>query len=57
MKKLLGFLEYLGGVSDRPPDGCGLTLESHWWGFWWFLLGFLILWFCGQSSKFIYIDF
>lgn len=57
MKKLLGFLEYLGGASDRPPEGCGLTLDSRWWGFWWFLLAFLILWFCGQSSKFIYIDF
>ena len=49
--------EYLGGERDSPPPGLPLPLDSPIWGLWWGgLLGLIIL-FCGQTSKFIYIDF
>ena len=50
-------LEYLGGSADEPPAWLKVPLSSPLWGFWWGLLLALILFFCGQSSKFIYIDF
>ena len=49
--------EYLCGQTDRPPwdwpPGCEwLGLALSWAGF------ILVIWvFCGQKSKFIYIDF
>ena len=50
-------LEYLGGAQD----GCATLLPrlGNWafWGLWWGALSALIYVFCGQSSKFIYIDF
>ena len=49
--------EYLGGCRDAPPAGLPLTPHSVLWGLWWGLLATLVLVFCGQSSKFIYIDF
>jgi hypothetical protein len=51
-------LEYLGGECDEPPKGFPIEL-SNWlfWGMWWGALSILIFLFCGQSSKFIYIDF
>ena len=51
------FLEYLGGVVDAPPPGVNIGLNSLWWGLWWGVLLMAIVMFCGQSSKFIYIDF
>lgn len=51
------FCEYLGGAGDAPPSGVPLSLQSPLWGIWWGLLAGLIYVFCGQSSKFIYIDF
>ena len=50
-------LEYLAGERDTPPDGFALPLNSIWWGILWGLLLCLITLFCGQGSKFIYIDF
>lgn len=49
--------EYLGGEADEPPAGFPLPLRSPLWGLWWGLLAGAIAAFCGQSSKFIYIDF
>lgn len=49
--------EYVGGVLDAPPAGLRLPTHSPLWGVWWAVLACLILLFCGQSSKFIYIDF
>lgn len=49
--------EFLGGARDLPPDGWPLTQRGVWWGLWWGALLLAILAFCGQSSKFIYIDF
>jgi hypothetical protein len=51
------FLEYLGGAADSPPDRLTINLASPWWGLWWGILLIAIIFFCGQSSKFIYIDF
>lgn len=49
--------EYAGGQRDDPPAGCPVGVRSLWWGLWWGLLACLVYAFCGQSSKFIYIDF
>ena len=57
MKKFKHLLEYLGGSSDEAPQAVRLPLSSPWWGVWWGLLLALIVVFCGQASKFIYIDF
>jgi len=58
---LLGWLkhtlEYLGGERDSPSAGFHLSPGSPLWGLWWGVLTALISLFCGQSSKFIYIDF
>jgi len=50
-------LEWVGGVRESGPPGLNLKGESLWWSLWWFLLILIISVFCGQSSKFIYIDF
>ncbi|MHB1082737.1 MAG: hypothetical protein ACYC67_25310 [Prosthecobacter sp.] len=57
MKKIIHWCEYLGGATDEPP--CGFPQGLSWLilGAWWALLVVLIVTCCGQSSKFIYIDF
>lgn len=54
---LVWLLEYLGGRRDTPPPRLPLPVASPLWALWWGLLLLVILLFCGQSSKFIYIDF
>ena len=50
--------EYLGGSGDELPPGLAIWLRSVWFrGLWWGMLAGAILLFCGQTSKFIYIDF
>ena len=49
--------EYLGGARDAAPAPIPLSPADWRWGLWWGVLTGLILLFCGQSSKFIYIDF
>jgi hypothetical protein len=50
--------EYMGGAQDEPPAGFPIRLGQWWyWALWWSALVFVIYVFCGQSSKFIYIDF
>lgn len=56
MATLKALLEYLGGSSDEAPR-FAWRLHSPLWGIWWGLLLYLVIFFCGQSSKFIYIDF
>jgi len=51
------FADYLGGSEDTPPPGLSLQLTSWAWAIWWGALALLIVLFCGQASKFIYIDF
>jgi len=50
-------VEYLSGRTDSPPPGVPLPPQSLLWGVWWGVLLTLVFVFCGQSSKFIYIDF
>ena len=56
---LKNFFDYLGRKLSReePPPGAACLTSSLWLGLWWGLLIGLILLFCGQTSKFIYIDF
>ncbi len=49
-------LEYLQGSLDTPPDN-GFRLHPILWALFWAGLLVIILFFSGQSSKFIYIDF
>jgi hypothetical protein len=60
MKTLHSFkmlCEYLQGCSETPPPGMPNLSSPVWRGLWWGLLAGGILLFCGQTSKFIYIDF
>ncbi len=50
-------VEYLTGSQDEAPRWMPLSRSSLLWGLWWGVLTALIITFCGQSSKFIYIDF
>jgi hypothetical protein len=51
-------LEYLGGVRENLPSGWPRWMSGPvFWGVWWFVLIIVVLIFCGQTSKFIYIDF
>ena len=50
-------MDYLGGAEDEPPSGFSLDLGSWMWGVWWAALTLVIAMFCGQTSRFIYIDF
>lgn len=60
MKTLLwlkAFLELLGGCGTPAPAGAA-WIERGWVrGLWWGALLVVIILFCGQTSKFIYIDF
>jgi hypothetical protein len=51
------FFDYLGASREEPPPGAGFLASPIWLGIWWGLMIGLILLFCGQTSKFIYIDF
>ena len=50
-------LEFLGGSRDEGPVGFPRIPGVLLWGIWWGALSVVIYIFCGQSSKFIYIDF
>jgi hypothetical protein len=50
-------MDYLGGAEDEPPAGFNLDPGSWMWGVWWAALSLVIALFCGQTSRFIYIDF
>jgi hypothetical protein len=54
---LTQFLEFLGGERDAPLAGFPALANPLVWGVWWGVLFLVIYVFCGQSSKFIYIDF
>ncbi len=60
--RLLSFLkatlEFLGGSLDQRPFPSPRWLPG-WLGYgvWWAVLSVVIMIFCGQVSRFIYIDF
>lgn len=47
----------MGGERDDPPRGFPVRYAWLLVGAWWALLAVLVAAFCGQSSRFIYIDF
>jgi hypothetical protein len=49
--------DYLGGCADAPPPGVPIAAASWVWALWWGALTLLIVMFCGQATKFIYVDF
>ena len=54
---LKSLCEFLQGCDTPAPAGAKLIDQAWLRGLWWgALLGAVIL-FCGQSSRFIYIDF
>jgi hypothetical protein len=57
MERARRFADYAAGSRDEPPPWLALRPSSWMWGLWWGALAALIIMFCGQSSKFIYIDF
>jgi hypothetical protein len=50
-------LEFLGGSLNEAPARFPRVPAALFWGIWWGALSIVIYIFCGQSSKFIYIDF
>jgi hypothetical protein len=54
---LKSLCEFLQGSTETPPSWLRNLSSPLWRGVWWGLLAGAILLFCGQTSKFIYIDF
>jgi hypothetical protein len=57
---LQNLCHFISGRTDSLGDAKGEKsplLSSPLWGLWWGILLIIALIFCGQSSKFIYIDF
>ena len=57
LRWLKHLFDYLGGSREEPPANIPFLVSPWWLGLWWGLLIGVILLFCGQTSKFIYIDF
>ena len=57
LRLLKDVCDYLAGSIEQPPAGFRFLASPWWSGIWWGILAALILLFCGQTSKFIYIDF
>jgi hypothetical protein len=57
LSSIKNLFDYLGGSREAPPLGAAYLTSPLWLGIWWGVLIGLILLFCGQTSKFIYIDF
>ncbi len=49
--------EYLEGAREEAPRELAILSSPLARACWWGLLAGVILLFCGQTSKFIYIDF
>ncbi len=49
--------EYLEGAREELPQELAILSSPLVRACWWGLLAGVILLFCGQTSKFIYIDF
>jgi hypothetical protein len=54
---LKSLCEYLQGATETPPSSFRNLSSPVWRGLWWGILAGAVLLFCGQTSKFIYIDF
>jgi hypothetical protein len=49
--------EFLQGCDTTPPASAAILNRAWLRGLWWGLLLGLVILFCGQTSRFIYIDF
>lgn len=49
--------EFLQGCDTEPPVYAAIINRAWLRGLWWGLLLGLVILFCGQTSRFIYIDF
>jgi hypothetical protein len=49
--------EIIGGSRELPPESRAARYAPWVRGLWWGVLAGAIILFCGQTSKFIYIDF
>lgn len=56
-QRLRAWLEYLEGAVESPPVRLSHRGVAILMGLWWAVLATLVAIFCGQTSKFIYIDF
>ncbi len=56
-QRIKSILEYISGCTEQAPVEVPTRLAPWLWGLWWALLAVLVIFFCGQTSKFIYIDF
>jgi hypothetical protein len=54
---LKAICEYMGGSREQLPPRAAAWCSPWLRGLWWALVAAAILLFCGQTSKFIYIDF
>ena len=57
LRSFKNICDYIGGSREEAPGHIPLFASPWWFGLWWGLLAGVILLFCGQTSKFIYIDF
>jgi hypothetical protein len=57
LRSIKAVADYAAGVEDDAPDARPLTPSTWGWALWWGALTLVIALFCGQASKFIYIDF
>jgi hypothetical protein len=57
LRRLRELADYVGGCADAVPPGVPIGLASWIWALWWGVLSLLVIVFCGQATKFIYIDF
>ena len=57
LKEFKAVCEYLEGAREDLPPGREWLAAPWVRGLWWGLLAGGVLLFCGQTSKFIYIDF
>lgn len=57
LQQLRAWIEYWGGQRDQPPGWDRTLCHGLLTALWWTILASLIALFCGQTSKFIYVDF
>jgi len=57
LQSVKAICDYAAGAGDEAPDGWPAMPMTWAWAMWWGALTLVIVLFCGQASKFIYIDF
>jgi hypothetical protein len=57
LQLFMAVCEYFEGAREEPPAEFAALAAPWLRGLWWGVLALAITLFCGQTSKFIYIDF